>query len=394
MKALFWISIGLVLYTYVFYPVILMILASVRQVWQDLRFALNRQDRRSRSPAGALPSVSLVFSAYNEEAVIAEKMRNCAALDFPPEGLEILVGCDGCSDQTAEIARGAGLPNARIFEFPRCGKPQVLNHLVPHALGDIVVFCDATTILEPGAVRSLVRHFSERSVGCVCGEMRLVSSTGGPVTEGLYWRYEVFLKFLESRLNMLVGASGCLYAIRRELYEAIPSQGIIDDFLVAMRIRARGCRLVYDPEAAGYEEAASVRQDFHRHVRIGAGNFHALRFTWRLLSPTAGAVAFSYWSHKVFRWLVPFALCAALLSGLALSVQPFYAASVVAAVGLALMALIGHRLERRNLHSRLFSIPLYFLSMNLALLLGFIRFLNGRQTVIWSRTARTQAGAP
>lgn len=388
MKALFWISAGLVVYSYVIYPVLLVLLASLRQIGQDLSFAVRRKERRQRPSVEFTPLVSLIFSAYNEEAVIAEKLRNCAAQDYPPDRFEILAGCDGCSDRTAKLARSACLPNARIFEFSeRSGKLTVLHRLLREARGEVIVFSDASAMLDPGSIRSLVRHFSDPGVGCVCGEMRLVSARGGPCTEGLYWTYEVFLKMLESRLNLLVGASGCLYAIRQELFAPLPPSGINEDFLIPMFIRAKGYRQVYEPRAVSREAAASVRQDFHRHVRIGAGNFHALRLTAHLLSPTAGRVAFSYWSHKVLRWVVPFALPLAFLSALALAGTPFYAASAAFGSLLMALALIGHCLELRNVRRGLFSIPYYFLSMNLALLLGFVRFLTGEQGMTWNRVA-------
>jgi cellulose synthase/poly-beta-1,6-N-acetylglucosamine synthase-like glycosyltransferase len=391
LRITFWTAVGLLGYTFFVYPLLLVLMASTHQVIADLSFALTRASRRSRLSDSDLPFVSFVFSAHNEESVIAQKMRNCVELRYPADRLEILVGCDGCSDGTAEIARRAGLPNAQVCEWRlRSGKPAVLNRLAAEARGTILVFSDANTFLDPRAILSLVRHFSDPKVGCACGELRLRSPAGKPSTEGLYWRYETFLKFLESRLNALVGANGAVFAIRRELFSPLPPKGIIDDFLVAMRIRARGFRNVYDPEAVAHETAAaSTRLEFQRRVRIGAGNFHALRFTWRLLLPTAGLVAFSYWSHKVCRWIAPFALVTAFLSALALSAaQPFYTAIVALAVGFAGLAFIGYHLESRQVHRSLFSVPYYFLSMNFALLLGFAGYLNGGQTAMWRRTAR------
>ena len=390
MKILFWLSVGMVLYTYLGYPLLLLLLASLRQAFADFRFAFRGGQRRQRWTGECLPSVSLVFSAYNEEAVIEAKMRNCAGLDYPAERMEILVGCDGCTDRTAEMARAAGLPNSRILEYSeRSGKLEILNRVMREAQGEIVVFSDANTLLDPGAVRSLLRQFSDPRVGCVCGELRLTSIEAGQKTESIYWRYEVFLKFLESRLNLLLGANGGIYAIRRELFSPLPKLAIIDDFLVAMHIHAAGYQVVYDPEAVAHEETShGVRHEFRRRVRIGAGNFHALRYTWRMLSPTAGGVAFSYWSHKIFRWLVPFALPTAFLCALFLVRQPFYEFCSAAGVVLLLMALVGHRMELRNKLRSLFSIPYYFVSMNLALMLGFFRFLAGSQSAAWQRTGR------
>lgn len=386
MKLIFWCCLALPLYTFLVYPVVLLVLDAVRRIWQQGDLAV-------RPVQDLLPLVSLVFSAHNEERVIAEKMRNCAKLNYPAERLEILVGCDGCTDRTAELARGAGLPRARIFEpVRRGGKPEMLNRLVPQAHGAIVVLCDANTMLDAEAIRTLVRHFADPRVGCVSGELRLISPETGSPAESLYWRYEVFLKQFEGRLNMLAGANGGIFAIRRELFDPLPERGIIDDFLVSMRIRGRGYRVVYDRDAVAYEETAvNVRQEFQRRVRIGAGNLHALRFTWRLLSPTAGAIAFSYWSHKVCRWLCPVALPAAFLSTLALSRDPIYASCALAGAGAALLAYLGYRQEQRQQPGGLCSIPYYCVSMNLALLLGFLRCLTGTQTVIWQPILREGA---
>jgi cellulose synthase/poly-beta-1,6-N-acetylglucosamine synthase-like glycosyltransferase len=211
----------------------------------------------------------------------------------------------------------------------------------------------------------------------------------GAPTEGIYWRYEVMLKFLESRLNMMVGANGGIYAVRRHLYSPIPVHGIIDDFLVSMAVHQKGYRLVYDPEAVAVEEAAaSVGDEFGRRVRIGAGNFSALRYTWRLLLPTAGAVSVALWSHKIFRWLVPFALLTAFTSAVALAAEPLYAVSAVAALGLTAMAGAGYLRERSHTRMGSFGVPYYFLSMNLALALGLVRCLTSTQAMAWSRTPR------
>lgn len=395
MKSIFWISAGLTLYTYAVYPVLLLMLASLRQAWTDLDFALHRRNHRRVAPPAFSPSVSLVFAAYNEEQVMARKMANCAALDYPAGRLEILVGCDGCTDRTVELARAANLGNARIFDFrERSGKLSILNRLLEQARGEIVVFSDASSFLEEGSVRSLLRHFADPAVGCVCGELRLFSPGGAPLNESVYWRYEVFLKFLESRLDLLLGANGGVYAIRRTLFRPLPRQAIIDDFLVAMNVRSVGERLAYDPEAVAWEEAAPTTADeFRRRVRIGAGAYHALRFTLPLLSPLAGRVAFSYWSHKVFRWLVPFALPLAFFAALASSGEAFYAASAAALALLFLTAAAGYALERRRVLPRALSLPYYFVAMNLALLLGFVRFLTDSQGSTWERTARSEQAA-
>jgi cellulose synthase/poly-beta-1,6-N-acetylglucosamine synthase-like glycosyltransferase len=394
MRWVFWLAITLGFYTYLGYPLLLVVMASLRQVLSDVRFAMRRGERRRSRTPQHLPRVSLIFSAFNEEAVIASKMRNCAQLDYPSDLLEVLVGCDGCSDRTAAIARSAFVPGVRVLEFnERGGKGATLNRLVVEASGDVLVLCDANTLIEPNAIRALVRHFLNPEVGCVCGELQLRSPSGRQSTESAYWRYEVFLKFFESRLNMLVGVNGALYAMRRDLFEPVPRRGIIDDFLIAMNVRAKQHRIIYDPEAIAEEDAAiDLRHEFRRRVRIGAGNFHALRYTWRLLNPAQGLIALSYWSHKVCRWIMPFGLIAGLVSAALLSSEPFYAACAFAGAAFGCLAWKGYRLELGNRRKTLFSVPYYFLSMNLALALGLLNCLTGSQTLAWNPTTRT-AGA-
>ena len=388
MRQVFWASAALLVYTYTVYPGLLIVLAAVVQLARDLRFGLSRQHRRAGRESR--PRVSIVFAAHNEEAVIAQKMANCADLAYPAGSLEILIGCDGCTDATAARARAAALPNVSVYEFrDRGGKLVVLNRLVPLAKGEIVVFCDANTELEPDAVQMLVRHFSRPDVGCVCGELRLRTHEGQPSGEHLYWRYETLLKFLESRLNMLVGANGALFAIRRSLFTPIPADGIVEDLLIALQVRAAGHHVIYDPEAIAWEDVAcDTNQEFRRRVRIGAGNFHALRHAWRLLSPRAGGVAFAFWSHKICRWIVPFALLTAQISAVALARDPFYGAAAAIGMCLALLAILGSRLDRRARSWAPASVPYYFLSMNLALALGFVAFARGTQSIAWTPTPR------
>ena len=386
---MFWMSVGLLFYTYGGYPLVLIVLGSLKQLTSDLRFAMARHTRRATRGAADYPRVSIVFAAHNEEAVITQKMLNCAAVDYPADALEILVGCDGCTDATAALARSAAPVNATVYEFPvRGGKPAVLNKLLPLARGEIVVFCDANTEFEPDAIHTLVRHFKRPEVGCVCGELRL-RSRGQATGEQLYWRVETLLKFLESRLNMLVGANGALFAIRRSLFVPLPADGIVDDFLISLNVRAAGYRIVYEPEAIAWEEVApDTRHEFRRRVRIGAGNFHALRHTWRLLSPMAGGVALAYWSHKVCRWLVPIVMAVALGSATLLARELVYGAAAALGAAFVLLALLGHRLDLRARYWAPASIPYYFLSMNFALLLGLIAFVRGTQSAAWTPTAR------
>jgi cellulose synthase/poly-beta-1,6-N-acetylglucosamine synthase-like glycosyltransferase len=394
MEVLVWGSFALLFYTFFGYGFLLVFLSALRQATSDLRFASGRRDRRAQRGAN-LPQVSLVFAAYNEEGVIQEKLRNCAALEYPFELLEILVGADGCSDRTVELGNEVAGRNVRIFDYTeRSGKPMVLNKLVPETRGEIVVFSDANTMIGPESLRNVVRHFANRRVGCVSGELRLKTPDGKPFSEGLYWKYEIFLKIMESRLNMVSGAHGGIFAIRRELYEPLPKTGIIDDFLISMRIRGRGYRCVYDPETWAEEVAIpSVKGEFGRRIRISAGGFHAIVDTWRMLLPTAGLIALSYWSHKVLRWLAPFAMILAFAGSLALINVPPYAALTIAALLFTAAGIVGYSRESSGKPTGKFAFPYYFLSMHLAMLLGFFRFAKGTQRAAWARTSRETPSA-
>jgi cellulose synthase/poly-beta-1,6-N-acetylglucosamine synthase-like glycosyltransferase len=394
-KVAFWLCTAEVLYTFAGYPVLLVLAACLHQISKDIRYAVGRGERRRPLGKTVLPSVSLVFAAHNEALVIAEKMRNCAAADYPADLLEVVVGCDNCEDGTAAIALASGLPNLRVEDYSvRQGKPGVLNRLVSTVAGDIVVLSDANTILDSGAIMELTRHFVDPTVGCVCGELRFLARDGAVRSEGVYWRYEQILKFYESRMNMLVGANGGVYAIRRELFAPLPQYAIIDDFLIAMQIRGRGYKVLYAPQAIAYEETgADARQEFERRIRIGAGAFHALRYTWKMLLPRAGPIAFSYWSHKVLRWLAPFALAISFVAAIFLALdpshEPLYFAYALAFVAALTAAWFSYWQELRGARVRsIFAVPYYFLAMNLALMLGFFRFVSGSQTAIWRRTAR------
>ena len=279
------LGIGLPLYSYLGYPLLLFLLASVVQMGRDAYYLVSRAERRRRSER--LPRASLLLAAYNEEKVIERTLRNCLAVDYPRECLEILVGSDGSSDGTDAIVRRFEGQGVRLLRFDeRRGKLAVVRDCVAQARGDILVFSDANTLLEPDSVRSLVRHFDNPKVGAVCGELRLVHPDGASADEGAYWRYELVLKILESRLDSVLGANGAIYAMRRELFPAMTARLITEDFIIPMKVRSRGFRVLYDPEAVALETApAGVEDEFRRRVRIGAGNWQALWYCRDLLLP-------------------------------------------------------------------------------------------------------------
>jgi cellulose synthase/poly-beta-1,6-N-acetylglucosamine synthase-like glycosyltransferase len=341
--------------------------------------------------------VSLVVAAYDEEGCIREKVLNSLALDYPPDRLEIVVGCDGCTDRTAAVAREAGGARVRVVELtPRSGKASVLGRLVPAATGDVVVLTDANVMLDPGAVRALARRFRDPEVGAVVGRLRLQNPTNGEFEEGLYWKYETFLKYLEGKLGAVLGANGGLYAIRRILFGPLPPDTVTDDFVIPVRIAVRGWRVPFEPAAVAFEDTTEdARKEFGRRTRIGAGNWQALARVPDLLDPRTGFVCFAFVSHKLLRWATPLLLALALLANVLLAVAPGawgYRLLLGAQLGFYALALAGW-LGASGALRRAASFAHYFVAMNVALSVGFWRFVRGTQRAAWQRTARGSARA-
>lgn len=394
MELVLWLGLGLVAFSYLGYPLVLAVWDGAREVLGALRFVGGGPDRRVRTDAEAWPRLSLVFSAFDEEACIRQKIENCLALDYPADRLEILVGCDGCTDRTAELARAAGGARVTVHELsPRGGKAGVLTRLVPSAQGDVVVLTDANVMLDPGALRALARRFRDPEVGAVVGRLRLFNPTRRDFEESLYWRYETALKYYEGKHGAVVGANGGIYAIRRLLFSPLRADTITDDFVIPARIAARGWRVPFEPEAIAFEETTeNARHEFVRRARIGAGNWQALARVPDLLDPRTGFLCFAFVSHKLLRWAAPFLLAAALLANGFLAAEPGawgYRLLFLAQAGFYGLAAVGWRGAGGWLR-RYASTAHYFVAMNAALAFGLWRFLRGTQRAAWERTARAQ----
>ncbi len=389
----FWLSAAALVYTYILYPVLLVLISACRQVRADLRYVLQGMTRRvDARGADGVPTVAVLVAAYNEERHIAERIRNLLALDYPAERLRIYIGSDGSSDATNRIVEAARHERVEFRPFTqRRGKPSVINDLAACAREEILVFTDANTSFQPDAVRRLVRHFGASGIGCVCGELRLVAPAGSENPDNLYWRYERMLKFFEGRLGALLGANGGVYALRREHYRPIPPDTIVDDFSISVDLIERGLRCHYDPEASASEEVPPrIGDEFRRRVRIGIGNYQALRRHVGLLHPRHGYRALAFFSHKCLRWFAPHFMVLALLSNAALCMdgRVLWLSLFALQVLFYLLALAGHLMSRRGPVPRLLRLPLFFVSMNMALLLGFFRFLTGTFSGAWARSAR------
>lgn len=378
---LFWLSVAIIAYAYVLYPLV---------VWSLSRL-FGRAPRCEDLPNDRLPFVSVLIAAHNEEDVIGERIANALALEYPANRREIVIASDGSSDATASIARQFAGQGVRLLESPtRRGKATMLNAAFPALRGDIVLLSDANTFIEPQALRRLVRWFADPRTGVVCGRLVLMDPATGRNVDGLYWQYETFLKRCEARLGGLLGANGAIYAVRRSLFTGIRRDTIVDDFVIPLKTRLRtGCTFVYDDDAVAFEDSApDLASEFKRRSRIGAGGFQSIVALRRLLWPREGWVAFTFLSHKVLRWICPFALIGALVANLFLAVDPPYRVLLVAQVAAYSFAVLGRWVTGTGAVSRLLRLTTMFATMNAALLVGFWRWASSHQTGLWERTAR------
>ncbi|MFY8133821.1 MAG: glycosyltransferase family 2 protein [Aquimonas sp.] len=387
-------SLGAVLYSYALYPLLLMAVAALVQLRSDLGRVLGKGERRA-APLTELPSVSVLISAFNEEACIAARIDNLLALDYPRERLQILIGSDGSRDRTGELMRAAQERHADaplqclVFEQNR-GKANVLNDLAARAEGELLVFSDANTQFAPDALRQLAAPFADARVGGVSGELRL-HGAGGDNQDGVYWRIEQLLKFFENRIGGLLGANGAIYGIRRALWKPLAADTICDDFLVAMNVAAAGYRLRYVPAAWAAEEMpARIAEEYRRRVRIGIGNFQALFRHPEYLLRTGIATAFTYVSHKVLRWLAPHLLILALLASALLATRSslWLIFTLLQLVAYALAAACWRHSARGGELPAPLRIPAFLFALNWAFLVASLRFARGRFAATWASTPR------
>jgi cellulose synthase/poly-beta-1,6-N-acetylglucosamine synthase-like glycosyltransferase len=386
-----WACLGVVAFAYAGYPVLIYVLSKL----------FGRPPVPPPADDARLPAVSLLIAAYNEEADIEARVLNLLRLDYPKDKLELVIASDGSTDRTNEIVRRYEPAGVRLVAYgENKGKATVLNRTVPALSGEVVALSDANTHWAPDALRNLARWFADPAVGVVCGKLVLVDPETGHNVDGLYWKYETFLKKCESRLGALLGTNGAIYAVRRDIFPAVRPGTLIDDFVIPLNARrATGCRIVYDTKAVASEETApTIRAEFRRRVRIGAGGYQSIVMLRPLLSPAHGWVALTFFCHKIVRWVCPFFLLAALVLNVLLFLDPAAdharAGWVLAGqVGFYALAVAGNWLPARPRWLRFLRLPTMFTSMNVALFFGFFRWLFGPKTGTWRRTDRTGGGA-
>ncbi len=385
--AVFWVALALVFYTYVGYPLILFVCYGLVQVKRDWQYLDKRRDRRRAELTDAqLPSVTMLFAAYNEEEHLATKLENTRQLNYPADRLQVVIVSDGSSDQTNAILRQVDDPRFEIVIRPeRSGKCAALAIAVERARNRIFVLSDSSTMFAPDALRKLVRHFENPAIGAVCGALSFHCNAESGQTEGLYWKYETALRLMEARLGATLTPSGAIYAVRGDAYVPPTPDVLVDDILTLMNVRRAGLQVHYDPEAKAVDyPASSVAGEFRRRVRISTGSFRALPALLRI--PKTGFTAFAFFSHKLLRWILPVLFILVFVSNLFLLRQPFYAGALLAQFAILLWAGVGF-VFRESLSRVRFTLVGYFLvAMNLAFLVGMLRSFSGDKEAAWQRT--------
>jgi biofilm PGA synthesis N-glycosyltransferase PgaC len=366
-KLLFWLCLILISYTYFGYAIYLWLYVRLR--------------RRPVLQSPITPSVSIVIAARNEEASLPAKLANLRLLDYPRGQLQIIVASDGSTDRTASILREQANQVVSVILHESKGKGGALNEAVKLATGDILVFLDARQTVDANAVSELAACFADPEVGAASGELLLESTPGRPSADalGVYWKIEKTVRKLESASGSVVGVTGAIYAIRRELYTEIPHGTLLDDVFVPMNVARIGKRVIFQPSAIARDQLFSEKgKEFSRKVRTLTGNYQLLRLAPWLLSP-ANPLLFRFVSHKLLRLLVPLLLILMLVAS-AMSRGPFFKAAFWLQTLFYVLAILG-TLSPSTRRFKPVAVANTFVMLNAAAALAFYNFVAGRNRV-------------
>ena len=383
-ETVFWICFFIVFYTYAGYPLLLSLLVVLKKAVSPRPSYINIYD-----------PVTFIVAAYNEGDILEEKIKNCFSLDYPADKIKFLFITDGSDDNTSAILKK--YPSIlHLHENERKGKLSALNRAMQLVDTDFVIFSDANAMLNRESIEKIMAHYADKKVGAVSGEKKIVTAANGSVSEGegFYWRYESFIKKLDSQLYTIVGAAGELFSVRSSLYTTLPVHLILDDFIQSLTVCLKGFVVRYEPGAYSEESASiSIKDEMERKIRISAGGFQAIVFLKKLFNVFKNPLlSFQFLSHRVLRWtLCPVALgflffssWVAWKSGSSL----FYGYFSVLQAVFYLMAVAGWLMARKNIHPGVFYLPFYFVFMNFCVFAGFKRYLTGKHNVTWRKALR------
>ncbi len=379
-QILFGISLTALFYTYLGYPLLVYLVSLIRP----------REVKREPIE----PTVTVIITAYNEEKDIFGKLENTLQIDYPKEKLEILVASDGSTDRTDEIVKEFAEKGVKLFrQEGRVGKTTTQNNAIEQATGEIILFSDATTLYQPNVLQAMLPSFADQTVGCVAGKLIYVDAGATTIGAGAksYWNYETFLKECESKACSLIGASGCLYAIRREAYKPMYAEAC-SDFLIATVMFEQGLRTIYEPHAICTEETNNQSgKEMQMRIRVISQTFTDLWRNRQMMNPLrSGFYAIELISHKLLRYAIPFFLIVIFLSNGFLSLYSVvFETLFLFQIGFYLMALVTWFFERKGIRLGILAIPLYFTLANLASLIAFIKFLRGERFASWEPIRET-----
>ncbi len=389
---IFWILLFILFYTYIGYALVLFVLVKIKKLLfpkLTLKFDSSYE-----------PDVCLFVTAFNERDYVKQKVENSFSLDYPKEKIQYLWITDGSDDGTPDLLRE--YDSLEVHHLPeRRGKMHAMNRGVAFVKAPVIIFSDTNTILGKYSIREIVARFSNKKTGCVAGEKRIVEKNADSAAgagEGLYWKFESWVKKLDSELNSAVGAVGELFAIRTELFEEVETDTLLDDFMISLRIAKKGYHIAYAPNAYAEETASlNVAEELKRKIRIAAGGIQTIFRLKGLLNPFRyGILTWQYISHKVLRWtLAPVSLLLILPTNLLLVGQQnswqtlqFYSITLWFQLLCYVLALVGWYFENRRLRLKLLFVPYYFASINYAAIRGIFRYLKGKQSVNWEKSKR------
>jgi poly-beta-1,6-N-acetyl-D-glucosamine synthase len=412
MEIIFWACFLIIFYTYLGYGIILFLLVKIKkaffpakETYLNRNFPNNLEKRGG--PSGQqnilldetaeheLPEVTILVAAYNEADIIDKKIANTFGLEYPRDKIKYIFVTDGSTDGTPEIVME--YPALTLLHKPeREGKINAVNRAMEKVDTPIVVFTDANTLLNSGALKKIVRHFQDENVGAVAGEKRIIVEAKDKASgagEGIYWKYESALKKWDSELHSVVGAAGELFSIRTSLHDPVPGDTIIEDFFITLRIAAKGYRVIYEPEAYAIEKSSySVKEELKRKTRIAAGGIQAIvRLAPLLNFFRYGILSFQYISHRVLRWtLAPWSLPIFFIANVALAFQgTLYQVILLLHVIFYFLAVLGGLLAENKIKSKVLFVPFYFFVMNYSAWVGLFRHIKGSQSVIWEKARRS-----
>jgi cellulose synthase/poly-beta-1,6-N-acetylglucosamine synthase-like glycosyltransferase len=385
-EILFWVSVVAIMQSYVFYPLIISILSGFK-----------KENDKVFTASDSLPFVSIIMAVHNEEKVITEKLQSIYNTRYPANRFELFVGSDGSSDRTNHILEEFSVDHESLHFsafLERRGKPAVINQLRERAGGEILIMTDAQVLFTPDTIFELVKHYRNEQIGLVGANIlnTRIDKSGISYQEWSFMSREIRLKYHEGKVwGTMIGAYGACYSIRNEYFTAVPEGYSVDDFYITMMVLERKKKCVLELKAITYENVPNrLSEEFRRKIRIAAGNFQNLKTFYNLLWPPYTGVAFSFFSHKVLRWLGPFFLLLLIVSNTILAFSdPIYRILLMVQGLLIISPFIDFLLRKIGLHIVILRFITHFYSMNLALLAGFLKYIKGTETNVWQPTRRS-----